>query len=383
MSLPPPFSPPLSGPGKEPPGEAPIRILVVDDSFFMRQIVSRMLQEQPDFEVVGTARDGCEAVELNRTLAPDVVTLDVEMPKLDGLGALEKMLESRPVAVVMLSAHTGEGMALAVMALERGAVDCVGKPSGSVSLDLRKIQDELVEKVRSAARISPKLIRANPWLAPPTAVPQSPARSSAPRPKPSLVPASFAVSVASSTGGPKALHELMSRMPKDPGACFLFVQHMAMGFTAALARRLNDSSPFPVKEAEEGELLMSGVGYVAPGGKHLVVLRDATGARAGFQDSPPRHGVKPSADYLLAATAEVFGREAIGVVLTGMGRDGAKGLLDMRRKGAHTYAQDESTCVVYGMPRSSVECGAVDEVLPLVDLGDSLRRRLLARGAGA
>jgi two-component system chemotaxis response regulator CheB len=353
-------------------GERKIRILVVDDSFFMRQVISRMLQEEMEFTVVGTARDGLEAIEKNKSLEPDVVTLDVEMPGLDGLGALDQMLRTRPVAVVMLSAHTGEGMGTAVQALERGAVECVGKPAGSVSFDLRKIQDELIEKIRAAARVPTILLRPDLNIPLPAA---SPIKYSNRIPSVQN-PATFAVAVASSTGGPRALHELMARMPQNPKACFLFVQHMAIGFTAALAKRLNDSCPFPIKEAEDGELLMQGIGYVAPGGRHLVVVKGPSGFHVAFHEGPPRHGVKPSADYLLTAVSQTFGSYSIGVVLTGMGRDGSKGLLDMRQAGAHTYAQDESTSVVFGMPKAAIECGAAWEVLPLEQLGDSLKERL-------
>jgi two-component system chemotaxis response regulator CheB len=354
------------------PGERKIRILVVDDSFFMRQVIARMLQEETEFTVVGSARDGLEAVDKNKSLEPDVVTLDVEMPGLDGLGALDQMLRTRPVAVVMLSAHTGEGMGMALLALERGAVDCVGKPAGSVSFDLRKIQDELIEKIRAAARVPAILLRPRPDLPSPQAF----SRKSPVQIPTSTTPAHFAVAVASSTGGPRALHELMARMTQNPKACFMFVQHMATGFTAALAKRLNDTCPFPIKEAEDGERLMQGIGYVAPGGRHLVAVKGPSGFFAGFYEGPPRHGVKPSADYLLTSVSQTFGRSSIGVVLTGMGRDGSKGLLDMRQAGAHTYAQDESSCVVFGMPKAAIECGAAWEVLPLNQLGDSLKERL-------
>jgi two-component system chemotaxis response regulator CheB len=358
-------------------GSTPIRVLVVDDSFFMRQVVSRMFQEQPEFLVVGTASNGNEAIRKNIELLPDVVTLDVEMPELNGLGALEQMLQTRPVAVVMLSAHTGAGKSMAVLALEQGALECVGKPTGSVSLDLRKIQDELLEKTRSAAKVPVALIR--PLNPTPVSLMKPSALTSLMVAK-RHIPAQFAVAVASSTGGPKALHELMSYMPRDPKACFLFVQHMALGFTAALARRLNDTAPFSVKEAEEGELLMQGVGYVAPGGKHLIVVKGDAGCQVGFNDGPTRHGVKPCADFLLASVAQNYGVHSVGVVLTGMGRDGSKGLLDMKQAGAYTYAQSEDTCVVFGMPKAAIECGAVDEVLSLEAMGKALRTRLESMG---
>ena len=360
--------------------DPPIRVLVVDDSFFMRQVVSRMIQENPDLEVVGTARDGGQAVEKNLELKPDVLTLDVEMPGLDGLGALERIFKSRPVAVVMLSAHTGTGMDTAVRALELGAVDCVGKPSGSLSLDIRKVQDELVENIRQAARIPRVLLGPRDPQAPPPRLPEKPSTRSR-WPDPLLEnrsPAVFAVAVASSTGGPRMLHELLARMPSAPPSCFLLIQHMAAGFTTALARRLSDSSPFPIVEAGEGDLLRDGVGYVAPGGKHLVVESGPRGMRTAFRDGPPRLGVKPSGDLLLSSVANTFGPRAIGLVMTGMGRDGAQGLLDMRKAGASTLAQDEASCVVYGMPKAAVENGAAAQVLPPVGLADEIRR-ILAR----
>jgi two-component system chemotaxis response regulator CheB len=347
---------------------------VVDDSFFMRQVVSRMIQEYTDLVVVGSARSGQEAVEKNKQLKPDVVTLDVEMPGLDGLSALDAMLTDRPVAVVMLSAHTAYGTETAVRALERGAVECVGKPSGSVSLDIRKVQDELIEKIRQAARVSKRLLGARA----PEILSRRPSGVLEPGPR---IPALFATAVASSTGGPKALHFLLSKMPDRPKGCFVLVQHMAAGFTAALARRLCESAPFPVKEAESGETLLQGVGYVAPGGRHLVVEKIAGEFRAAFHESPPRLGVKPSADLLLSSVAQSFASKSMGVVLTGMGRDDAKGLLEMRGAGAETFAQDESTSVVYGMPRAAFECGAVDHVMPLEALATALRERLGPSGA--
>ncbi len=351
-----------------------IRVLVVDDSFFMRQVVSRMIQENDDLEVVGTARGGKEAVEKNRELLPDVITLDVEMPGLDGLSALEQLFSTRPVAVVMLSAHTGPGAETAVRALELGAVDCVGKPSGSVSIDIRKVQDELVEKIRQAARVSKSLLtaRGKEALSP---------KPPAPTPSPARRCATGAVAIASSTGGPKALHSILARLPAHPNACLLFVQHMAAGFTEALARRLNETAPFPIKQAEAGEILLEGVGYLAPGGRHFAVETSPEGFRAVFQEGPPRLGVKPSADILLSSVARAFGPKALGVVLTGMGRDGAKGLLDMRTAGAETIAQDEATSVVFGMPKAAAECGAVKRVLSLERIASELRERLESPGS--
>lgn len=332
----------------------PIRVLVVDDSFFMRTVLAKLLVDSGGLEIVGQARTGREAVEKNLALEPDVVTLDVEMPEMDGLEALQRIMSSRPVPVVMLSAHTREGTETALRALELGAVECVGKPSGSVSVDIHRVKDELVSKIRVAAASRPDAPGAflpTPVSGQAPADPGSNARRTS-------EPARRLLVVASSTGGPRALNELLSRLPDGFPAAVIVVQHMSIGFTQALARRLGRVTPLPVSEAREGETLLTGAVYVAPAGIHLVVEGEPGAFRVVFQDSPPRNGVKPAADLTLSSVASAAGRQAIGVVLTGMGKDGSKGLLDLRRAGGSTYAQDEASCVVYGMPKAAVECGA-------------------------
>jgi len=338
----------------------------VDDSFFMRTVLSKLLVESGGIEIVGQARTGREAVEKNLDLEPDVITMDVEMPEMDGLEALANIMGSRPVPVVMLSAHTGEGAETAVRALEMGAVDCVGKPSGSVSVDIHRVMAQLVGKIRVAAASRPEAAGTRP-------VPElsrDPGGVFSERDRPN-VPAHRIVAIAASTGGPRALNGLVSRLPADLPAAVVIVQHMSLGFTQALARRLGKATCLPVSEAQDGETLLSGRVYVAPAGIHLLIQGVPGAWRAAFSDAPPRNGVKPAADLTFSSVAESAGRNAVGVVLTGMGKDGAKGLLDMRNAGASTYAQDEASCVVYGMPKAAVEIGAAGRQMPIPEIVDS------------
>lgn len=352
----------------------PVRVLVADDSFFMRTVLSKLLSESGGIEVVGQARTGKEAVQKNLDLEPDVVTLDVEMPEMDGLEALAGIMRTRPVPVVMLSAHTGPGAESAVRALEMGAVECVGKPSGSVSVDIHRVMAQLVGKIRVAAASRPDAagILALEAPAPERRPPEAPDRPA--------VPARRLVAVAASTGGPRALNELVSRLPADLPAALVVVQHMSPGFTQALARRLGKNTCLPVSEAAEGETPAEGRVYVAPAGRHLLVTGVPGAWRFASSDAPPRNGVKPAADLTLSSIAEAAGRNAVGVVLTGMGKDGAKGLLDMRQAGASTYAQDEDSCVVYGMPKAAVETGAAARQAPIPRIVASFLKDLEGTG---
>lgn len=359
--------PPGTEPGSSTP---PIRVLVVDDSFFMRTVLAKLLRQAGGLDVVGTAKNGREGVEKNLELLPDVVTLDVEMPEMDGLEALSRIMQTRPVPVVMLSAHTESGTETAIRALEKGAVECLAKPSGSVSIDIHKILGELTEKIRLAAKSRPQ---------------RSPGegRSLASRsgtPAPTRT-ARRLVAVASSTGGPRALHEFVSLLPEDLPAAVVIVQHMSQGFTRALAKRLGEAGALPVTEALEGETLLDGRVYVAPTGRHLLVEGIPGSYHFTFSDAPPRNGVRPAADLLMSSVAGCAKKSAVGMVLTGMGKDGARGLLEMRNAGARTFAQEPGSCVVYGMPKAAVECGAVEDQATVAALTGSVIRHLTG-GAG-
>ncbi len=353
----------------------PIRVLIADDSYFMRKVLTEMLEDSEGaIQVVDCAQNGWEAVEKNKALNPDVITLDVEMPKLDGLSALQRIMLEHPTPVVMVSSHTAKGTEAAVRALEIGAVDCVAKPSGRLMGNIRAVQGELVEKIKVAA-----LCRIRQRSGPQAAVrenaeekaPAKPAEPSKPQPE---KPALFVVAVASSTGGPRALNELFTRLKKNTGVAFVVVQHISTGFSKALARRLSDVSQVTVSEAEKGNVLLEGHAYVAPGGVHLVLEGGPGCYRIDFNDLPPRLGVKPSADLMMASVAKMAGNQCAGVVLTGMGRDGTAGMKEIRKAGGKTFAQDEKSCVVYGMPKSAVEAGVVDQQLVLSRMAEEINQ---------
>jgi two-component system chemotaxis response regulator CheB len=338
---------------------AKVRVLVVDDSALMRRVIWGLLEEDPEIQVVGSAVDGVDAIEKVQLLKPDVVTLDVEMPRLDGLQTLGYLMSEQPTPCVMLSAYTPRGAETTLKALDYGATDFVLKPSGVVSLDLDRVRDELLGKIKVARGIDLKRLPFKPGTG-------SGAAQAAVRPKqPSPVDRGSIVAIGTSTGGPRALAALLPAMPKGFPAPVVVVQHMSAGFTRSLAERLDRDSQMRVKEAEAGERLEAGTIYLAPGDWHMTLKRNGQAVHVVLDQSPPVLGVRPCADLLFQSVAEAYQGKAVGVVLTGMGRDGAKGLKAMRATGARTIAQDEATSVVYGMPRAAFAAGCVERVLPL------------------
>ena len=335
-------------------------MLVVDDSAFMRTIIADLVGTFPEFRVIGTARDGQDALEKIHALDPDLVTLDVEMPVLDGISALGYIMSEVPRPVVMLSAFDARGdVDLTIRALELGAVDFVRKPRDS-RVDLGRVKERLHEALRAAASVN---LRAAPMLA----RPPRPLR----RAGEATEGAHTVVVVAASTGGPRALAEVLPGLPADLGAAVIVVQHMPPGFTAGLARRLDDLCALPVSEARNGEALRANHIYLAPGGQHLRVAASANGggARLALSDDAAVHGVRPAADPLFASVAAQFGGRAVGVVLTGMGRDGAAGLSAIRAAGGRAVVQDQATSTIYGMPREAkAACGRVDAEPALSDV---------------
>lgn len=323
-----------------------IRVLIVDDSAFMRRALERLLTGTPGIAVVGTAGDGLEGVRKALELRPDVITMDVEMPRMDGVSAVAEIMQTVPTPVVMVSTLTHEGTATAIRALEAGAVECVGKPSG-LSTDLGNIGERLHEAVTRAsiARLQRRRV---PVAAPALSVPRPPAAASTG----GGIPAHNLLVIGSSTGGPPALTEVVPHIPGNIPAAVIIVQHMPAGFTAALARRLDTLSALAIAEAVEGEPLLTGRAYVAPGDFHLVVTRDR---RLHLDHGPSLHGVRPSVDVTLDSVAQVYGGRASVAILTGMGKDGADGAARLEAAGGSVIAQDEATCVVYGMPRVTME----------------------------
>lgn len=331
-------------------------VLVVDDSAFMRKIISEMVASSGEFRVIGTARNGLEAVEKVHKLSPDLVTLDVEMPELDGIGALGYIMSEAPRPVVMLSgAATGDANDLTIRALELGAVEFVRKPSGPISMDLDSVRDQLLRALHAARGVNLGGVEVLARPHTPQSLPAIEHTGGATR----------VVVIAASTGGPRALAELIPSLPRPLGAAVLVVQHMPPGFTRSLAERLDAQSNLSVSEAADGDIVHHDRVYVAPGGFHMRV-RIADGMPVvSLDDSPAIWGVRPSADPLFESVAAIFGERAVGVVLTGMGRDGAAGLRAIHDAGGVGVAQDAATSTIHGMPRAAVAAGGVDRVVSL------------------
>jgi two-component system chemotaxis response regulator CheB len=346
-------------------------VLVVDDSAFMRKIISEMIDASESFRVVGTARNGLDALKQIHALAPDLVTLDIEMPELDGIQTLGYIMSETPRPVVMLSAAaSGTGEDLTIRALELGAVDFVRKPSGPISLDLPAVRERLFEALRAATEVNlsgvgmlarPRMVPAGAALPPVSGVGRAL----------TLEPLRV-VAIAASTGGPRALAEVIPGLPRGLDAAVLVVQHMPKGFTRSLAERLDLMSGLKVVEAEEGERVRRGRVYLAPGGMHMTVtLREGTPVIV-LDTSAPVWGVRPSADPLFRSVARTFGAATVGVVLTGMGRDGAEGLRVMREAGAAAVVQDRATSTIYGMPQAALQLAGADRVVPLGEVAAAI-----------
>jgi two-component system chemotaxis response regulator CheB len=336
-------------------------VLVVDDSAFMRQLIAEMVEASGDYRVVGTATDGLDALEKIRSLAPDIVTLDIEMPRLDGLQALEQIMREMPRPVVMLSAAGSErGNEMTLRALERGAIEFVRKPSGPISIDLLAVREELVAALNAARAVNMAGVR----------TPPNPAARVTPdlSRKESAGAATRAVAIAASTGGPRALGEIIPHLPANLGAAVLIVQHMPREFTRTLSHRLDVMSALPVSEAEDGEPLWENHVYVAPGGFHMRLDGEAGNATISLDSSPTIWGVRPAADPLFASVAEIFGASAIGVILTGMGRDGAEGLRLIRDAGGTGVIQDKGSSIIYGMPQAALDHAGADRVAAAQDM---------------
>ena len=336
-----------------------MKVLVVDDSIFMRKIVSDMLESDPRIKVCGSAKNGIDAIAKVKELKPDVVTMDVEMPRMDGLTALGHIMKECPVPVVMLSTLTQKGADATLTALSRGAVDYVQKPSGAVSLDVRKVQSILLEKVKAAAQSNPRRLMPN--------------KKSAPLKPLKYTPGSTMriIAIGTSTGGPASLAEIIPCFPADTPP-MLIVQHMPADFTARFAERLDDTSAIRVKEASAGDKLEPGLALLAPGDYHMTVGKDG---RVHINKNPKIHGVRPAVDPMMTTASEVYKSKMIGVIMTGMGRDGATGIEVIKKNNGSTIAQDEASCVVYGMPQEAYKTGCVDRVVPLSQIPAEVLRK--------
>ena len=336
----------------------PVRVLIVDDSVVMRQLLSTLLAADPEIEVVGTAADPHIARERIKALNPDVVTLDVEMPHMDGITFLRKIMALRPTPVVMISTLTQRGAETTLEALEIGAVDFIAKPTTDLANGLAELATELQRKVKAAAAVRVGVRRVAPAANLPR--PQRPRRSTG-----------RIVFIGASTGGVEALKALLVGLPADCPPT-LVTQHMPPRFTAGFAERLNRECPMTVSEAAAGDVIEPGHVYIAPGSHHLEIARAGSQFVCRLSDTPPVSGHRPSVDVLFRSAAHVVGKLAIGVILTGMGKDGAEGLLELRQSGAITLGQDEESSLIYGMPRAAFERGAVMKQHSLGHMADAI-----------
>lgn len=347
-----------------------IKVLVVDDSAFMRKALSTMLSKDKEINVVATARDGEEGLEFVRKYNPDVVTLDIEMPRMDGLKALRHIMMEMPRPVLMVSSLTTEGAEATLKALELGAVDFIPKQLSKVSLDIIKIEADLIAKVKAVAHRKLRHFAHRPKATPTL----EPIRGTIERPTGAQLRDVVAIGV--STGGPPAVQTVLSSLPKDFPASIVIAQHMPQAFTGPFAKRLDGLCQITVKEAENGERLQNGVAYVAPGGQHLVLDQKVSRIDVVVTPEPREALYKPSANVLVRSVAEAVGKRGLGVILTGMGSDGMEGIQALKQKGGRALAQSDNTCVVYGMPKAIVDAGLADEIVDIESMASAIMSNL-------
>ncbi|RYH40621.1 MAG: chemotaxis response regulator protein-glutamate methylesterase [Alcaligenaceae bacterium] len=354
-----------------------IRVVVVDDSALVRSLLAEIINRQADMECIGTANDPLIAREMIRETNPDVITLDVEMPRMDGIDFLGRLMRLRPMPVVMISTLTERGAEVTMRALELGAVDFVAKPRVGLASGLNDLAAQIVEKIRVAAvaRVRRAPVRDSSSVTHPGTTGAS---ASAPVSSAALlgrVSTEKLICIGASTGGTEAIREVLMQMPADSPA-IVITQHMPPGFTTSFAARLNGLCQITVKEAVHGERILPGHAYIAPGGTQFHVSRSGANYVAVVDDSPPVNRHKPSVEVLFKSAAAVVGRNAYGIMLTGMGNDGAAAMREMKNAGSYNYVQDEASCIVFGMPREAIAHGAADEVLPLTQIASALITRL-------
>ena len=347
-------------------GRDKIKVLIVDDSAVVRQTLAEILGSDPDIEIMATASDPFVAAQRLKEGVPDVITLDVEMPRMDGLDFLERLMRLRPMPVLMVSSLTQSGSEITLRALELGALDFVAKPSLGIRNGMMEYADEIAEKLRAAARSRPRQAR-HKNTPPPVAL------------KAPLVSSEKLIIIGASTGGTEAIRSVLEPLPANAPA-ILITQHMPGGFTRSFAERLDRLCRITVKEATDGERILPGHAYIAPGDQHLKLARSGANYVARLDSGPPVNRHRPSVDVLFHSAAQHAGKNSIGVILTGMGKDGAAGLLEMRQAGAPTIAQNEQTCVVFGMPREAIAVGGAVEVVALDDIPTRMMALIAASG---
>lgn len=348
-----------------------IRVLVVDDSALMRKMLREILESDPEIEVIATARDGEDALEKARKLEPDVITLDVNMPGMDGLTVLKHIVEEEICPVVMVSSLTQEGAEITFQALELGAFDYVAKPGGTISLNLKQVADEIIEKVKAAAKkklIFYKLLKRGKKRILPRRKIIKPSISEI---EEIAKEVPVAVAIGASTGGPKTLMDIITELPADLPAAIFIVQHMPPSFTNSFAKRLDTYSQIFIKEAEAGDIVKKSCGYLGKGGYHLLLKKGSEIIRVRLSTNPP-HLFMPSVDIMMESVLNVFGRNTIGVLLTGMGDDGANAMVKIRKAGGITIAESEETAIVFGMPKEAIERGGAEIVAPSYQIAEEI-----------
>ncbi len=348
-----------------------IRVLIVDDSALVRRMLTEMLQQDPQIEVVGTAQDPFMAREKIKQLSPDVLTLDVEMPKMDGVTFLRNLMKLRPMPVVMVSTLTQKGSEITLDALELGAVDFVSKPTVDIAHSLGDYAEEIITKVKTASTARVRELK--PVVERHSADAVLPARRGK-----HFRTTDKLIALGASTGGTEAIREVLEVMPADSPA-IVISQHIPEAFSKPFSERMNRCSPMTVTQAEDGEQILSGHAYIAPGDRHLLVVRDGARFRCQLSDGPPVNRHRPSVDVMFRSVAQNVGPNAVSVLLTGMGNDGALGMLEMREAGAYTLVQDEASSVVWGMPGEAVALGAANEQVALPSMARRIQKALLRK----
>lgn len=355
-----------------------IRVIVVDDSALVRSLLAEIINRQPDMECIGSANDPLIAREMIRELDPDVITLDIEMPRMDGIDFLGRLMRLRPTPVVMISTLTERGAEVTLKSLELGAVDFVAKPRVGLTNGLNDLADQIVDKIRVAAVSKVRRIQKESASVATTNANQTVSSSVSLLGRVSTEKLIF---IGASTGGTEAIKEILVHLPADCPA-IVITQHMPPGFTTSFAARLNSLCQITVKEAVHGERILPGHAYIAPGGKQFHISRSGANYVAVVDDGPPVNRHKPSVEVLFKSAAAVVGRNAFGIMLTGMGGDGAAAMREMKDAGSYNYVQDEASCIVFGMPREAIAKGAADEVLPLTQIAPALIAKLRGSSGG-
>ncbi|PKG24920.1 protein-glutamate methylesterase/protein-glutamine glutaminase [Niallia nealsonii] len=363
-----------------------IKVLIVDDSAFMRKLITEFLSEDPRITVAGTARNGEDGIKKIKELKPDVVTLDVEMPVLNGISALKRIMEENPVPVIMLSSTTLEGADNTLHAMQIGAIDFIAKPSGSISLDLYKVKKELLDKVVSASSVKVKTILNLSNEVQSTIVPQRNYSKIEPKDKEKQSQKSLStekwnsnkqklILIGTSTGGPRALQHVITKLPRDINAAILIVQHMPPNFTKSLASRLDSLSEITVKEAVHGEIIQKGVAYIAPGGFHLKAKSIGRNIAVQLDQTEPINGHRPSVDVMFQSASTINNYEKIAVIMTGMGSDGKNGLVELASRGEiKAIAESKETSIVFGMPKAAIATNYINNIENVESIAETIMK---------